>query len=122
MTVKILTGLLMLTITFAATGCGSGVETSGSESIYMKAAEGKVGEIRGALQNGFKVNTQDDNGRTLLHYAAAGNQLNVAEMLIVNFGADPTLKDVDGFSALDIALQAGDPSMLEMFYNEGYLN
>jgi ankyrin repeat protein len=102
-------------------GCGSSVETTGGESIYLMAANGRVSEVRAALNGGFNVNTPDQDGRTLLHYAVAGNQASMAEILLVTYAADARIPDATGATATDLALQGGIPEILSVFQNEGLL-
>ncbi|MBI3119972.1 MAG: ankyrin repeat domain-containing protein [Candidatus Hydrogenedentes bacterium] len=102
-------------------GCGPGVETKGEESIYMMAARGEVGLVREGLVGGFDVNTPDAEGRTLLHYAVAGEQPETVEYLIAQYRANPRVPDMDGNTAVDLAQEIGNQEVLEVFYSEGIL-
>ena len=48
------------------------------------------------------VNWKDQNGKTLLHYAAWKGHKEIAELLIAN-GANVNAKDKDGYTPLDWA-------------------
>lgn len=74
-----------------------------------------------SVNGGFDVNTPDADGRTLLHFAVAGNQPELAEMLIVTYRARATIPDAQGVTAVDLAAQSGNPNMLNVFYGEGLL-
>jgi len=58
------------------------------------------------LEHGAAVNVQNYNGATALIYAATYGQLAVAEMLLAA-GADKTIADVQGHTALSHAQQKG---------------
>ena len=108
-------------LSFFIVGCGSGVETSGDQSIYANASFGELGKVRGGIEAGFDVNSQDEYGCTVLHYAVDGTHTNLAEMLIVTYGADASIKDNEGNTPVDVALRVGDPAMLSVFENEGLI-
>ena len=112
----------MLLLAAVMAGCGQNVETTGGRSVYVLAANGVFAEVRDALEEGFDVNTPDADGRTLLHFAVAGNQPAMVEMLISNFRANAMLPDAAGVTATDLALEGNNPEILEVFYNEGLLN
>jgi len=98
--------VLLLAITLVA-GCGSGVKTSGEKSIYAAAASGDTATVREGLNNGFKVNTPDKDGMTLLHHAAQGNQADLVELLRERYAARVDAKDSKGRTPLDVAQEAG---------------
>jgi len=91
-------------------GCGGGspeaVEADGV-SVYDAAAQGNMEKVGAFLRRGGDVNAPDDYGMALLHYAAAGNQVQIVEMLMEDFGADPQVKDAEGNTALDLARKMG---------------
>ena len=102
--VSILAAILVATV---LCGCGPDVATEGKDSIYEAAFNGDSGAVNAGLRSGFDVNTQDKDGKTLLHYAAIGNQVEVIESLTEDFGARLNIKDNDGNTALDDARAAG---------------
>lgn len=110
---------ILLACGFSA--CGSGVETEGEASIYMMAAGGQLGPVREAIESGFDVNQPDADGRTLLHYAVAGNQPDFFEYLIVQYRANPKLQDATGKTAIDLARESGNQRIMEILDGEGLL-
>lgn len=105
---------LAILVAYGPTGCGSGVETEGENSIYAAAELGDVGGIRDALQYGFDVNEPDANGMTLLHHAAAANQAEVVEMLTNDFAASVTAMDSQGRTPLAVAQAAGSQEAMSI--------
>lgn len=108
------TVFLVLAVVVSLFGCGSGVKTSGEQSIYTAAEKGDLGAVRAAIRDGFKVNTKDSNGMTLLHHAAAGNQKDVAELLRERYAANIGIKDAKGRTPLDVAKESGSDDVAAM--------
>jgi len=103
----------------AALGCGN-VPTSGAKSIYVSAETGDVDALRDALGKGeFDVNKPDDEGMTLLHHAALGNQLEVVEMLLNDYSAKANLTDGQGRTPLDIADEMRNDDVAIVLEDEG---
>lgn len=102
-----------------AFGCGN-VPTSGTDSIYVSAEKGDVDVLREALsRKGFDVNKPDDEGMTLLHHAALGGQLEVVEMLLNDFAANPASTDNQGRIPLDVADEMGNEDVAIALEMEG---
>jgi hypothetical protein len=59
--------------------------------------------VRHHLQCGHDVNSRDDKGQTPLIIAAAKGHTKICSILL-EAGADPTLKSLAGLSALDVAI------------------
>ncbi|KAJ5744091.1 hypothetical protein N7533_008961 [Penicillium manginii] len=74
--------------------------------------------IRHLLENGPDLNFKDKDGRTALLWAAeTGNA--TAVQLLLERGADPTLKDkLSGLAPLALATQHGNEAVVRMFLNE----
>lgn len=111
-------GLVLQAVVLGAAGCGSGVETEGQGSIYSLAAQGDIGKVRQGIESGFDVNTPDAQGKTLFHHAVEGNQHALVEVLIVNYRADGFIPDKQGVTAVDAAIQLGNPEVIEVLRNE----
>ena len=61
------------------------------------------------------VNTQDDAAMTALHYAVMYEKEEVVKTLLAHKDINPSLKDEQGRTPLDIALAAGHTAIIEMF-------
>lgn len=110
--------MTLLLMVFGTAGCGPGVETEGQGSIYTQAAQGEIGKVRQGIESGFDVNTLDAQGKTLLHHAVEGNQHALVELLLVNYRADAFVQDKQGVTAVDAAIQLGNPDVLDVLRNE----
>jgi len=55
------------------------------------------------LSHGAKLNIQDNNGDTALHYAVQDDNLLLIDLLL-NKGADPLILNKDGESVIDVAI------------------
>ncbi|MGQ1786654.1 MULTISPECIES: ankyrin repeat domain-containing protein [unclassified Saccharicrinis] len=60
--------------------------------IIQSALDGKIGTIKGALENGFDANSTDVNKRTPLMMAAFNGHTEIV-LLLINHGADVNLMD-----------------------------
>jgi ankyrin repeat protein len=112
---KVFASLTMALVTvavFAFSGC-SKVATKGEDSIYNAAASGDLAQITSATQNGFDINTPDENGMTLLHHAAKAGKKDVVEMLTGDYNANTSLQDKSGKTAFDLAVESGDQGTIQ---------
>ncbi|XP_029384580.1 protein phosphatase 1 regulatory subunit 16A isoform X2 [Echeneis naucrates] len=87
-------------------------ECRGAKEMAMLA------DIRALLQNGTDLNTQDDNGATLLHIASANGYMSVAELLLEN-RAQTEVKDSDGWTPLHAASCWGQIPIVELLVAHG---
>lgn len=60
-----------------------------------------------------RVNHSGENGVTALHIATVRGFVDLVQMLVQN-GADRSLRDVDGRTPYQIALQSNDPDLIEL--------
>ncbi|MDT9237251.1 ankyrin repeat domain-containing protein, partial [Limnospira sp. PMC 917.15] len=51
------------------------------------------------------VNAPDDQGRTPLHWAAAHSEAHYMVRILLDAGADPTIRDADGMTSADLIEQ-----------------
>lgn len=108
---------LMAVLVFGAIACNR-VSTTGAGSIYASAEQGDVEALRGALRQGYQVNTPDEDGMTLLHHAAAGNQPDVVEMLLNDYAANVNAQDSQGRTPLDVARENGSQEVVRILEQE----
>lgn len=74
-----------------------------SEELVSASAEGDGEKVALFLKLLANPNHQVEDGSTALHFAAANGHVNVVRKLILA-GADKSIKDVDGQTAMDIAV------------------
>jgi hypothetical protein len=70
------------------------------------------------LRNGADINLEDDEGATLLHYAALGDNLPVF-MALIQDGANVNCKTKEGKTVFDIAYQNSSLRILEYLVESG---
>ena len=69
------------------------------------ASHGVKASVELYVRRGYDVNATDIRGRTLLLLAAAGGYADICRLLI-EAGADPSLRDVNGLDALSAAVES----------------
>ncbi|WP_350290117.1 ankyrin repeat domain-containing protein [uncultured Croceitalea sp.] len=77
--------------------------TSNAQNIYRTACQGNISRLDSLLQK-TTVNTQDNRGRSLLHWAVACNQKEVFGHLLQK-GITPNLEDEEGVTPLFMAVR-----------------
>ena len=70
------------------------------------------------LEQSGDVNTMDENGFTLMHYAAAYNQSNIMQLLLDN-GAQVDIVSTSGFEPMHIAIHSNNPDAFQWLINNG---
>ncbi len=98
-------------------GCNR-VPSAGESSIFSAASRGDTGAVVDIMRRGYGVNTPDENGMTALHHAAAANQTQVVEMLLNDYGANATIQDKQGRTALDVADESGSAEAADILWQE----
>jgi len=81
-------------------------EFHGASTLFYAIESGDLTSFRATLEVAGDVNAQDPDGWTALGWAAAGGQSDFV-MELLRAGADPTIKDKEGKSALDRAQESG---------------
>ena len=89
-----------------------------STALMMAAARRRVGVVRLLLRLGVKVDLQDGQGNTALHYACRVG-LTDSVALLLGAGANPNISGVFGETALHIAAQNGHASVVRMLIKAG---
>ncbi len=79
---------------------------------------GEDEEIKEYIHNGFNVNDQDQNERTLIHCAASNGHLQIVKILI-NAGADLEVKDRNDATTLHYAVRFGFLDIVQYLLAEG---
>ncbi|CAK6971261.1 protein phosphatase 1 regulatory subunit 16A [Scomber scombrus] len=79
---------------------------------------GMLADIQALVQSGVDLNTQDNNGATLLHIASANGYVSVAELLLEH-RAKVEVKDCDGWTPLHAASCWGQIPMVELLVAHG---
>ncbi|XP_070409322.1 protein phosphatase 1 regulatory subunit 16A [Nothobranchius furzeri] len=77
-----------------------------------------LADIQALIHSGADLNTQDNNGATLLHIASANGYMSVAEML-VDSRVNMELKDSDGWTPLHAAACWGQIQVVELLVAHG---
>lgn len=83
------------------------------ELLLVAAGLGHIDIVRAYLDYGIDVNSTGVKQRTALMAAAAFNQKAVAELLLAR-GANPKLKDKDGYDALHVARGEGHDDLVAL--------
>jgi len=86
------------------------------ETLHGLALSGDVGKLETFIgsHSALDLNARDEYGYTALHLACdRGNTTTV--QLLVRKGADVTIKDADGFTARELAEEAGREDIVKLF-------
>lgn len=93
--------------------------SSSVHQLIRASGLGEVHEVEAALdQDPRLVNAVDKHGQTGLMHAVLRNHEAVA-CLLLDHGADPNIRDNDGFTALHFAAQNYLPSMVDLLLSKG---
>lgn len=76
-------------------------------TIHLAAYMGDLAKVKTFIEEGVAVNEKEAGGGTALHYAAAGGQKEVAQLLLAQ-GADVNVKVNDGMGPLHAAVFYSD--------------
>jgi hypothetical protein len=75
-------------------------DRNGWTALMYAAYSGHLDVVEFLLNKGAQVNAVDENGRTALFYAATGRKDTEVVNVLIAYGADTTILDVDGNSYL----------------------
>ena len=85
-----------------------------ADDVFTALSQGDMSRISTCIKARPElVNARDKNGRTPLHIAAEKGMRDTA-LLLLNMGADPSLKDPQGKTAADIATEKGSTTVVEL--------
>lgn len=82
-------------------------------SLHSAARDGDVTKIKALLSHGFFINSRTSVGKTPLMIAAENDKIQAIHYFLQN-GADPSLKDNEGWNLLHCASQGGNPVIIEL--------
>ncbi|KAF3921062.1 Ankyrin-3 [Arthrobotrys entomopaga] len=90
----------------------SNFDDYGRSPLRFAVDGGKLGAVKLLLEKGVDVNSPVDwHGGTALHWATRMGYTPIVQLLI-EYGADPTLRCYDGRTALDYAKQVGNNAII----------
>ncbi|EGO05220.1 hypothetical protein SERLA73DRAFT_174236 [Serpula lacrymans var. lacrymans S7.3] len=90
--------------------------TNGTKTLHDVAISGDAQKVSAFFEANPQtdVNERDEYGYTALHLACDRGSLEVVEVLLSN-GADPNIKDLDDFTASELADVAGHSDIAALF-------
>lgn len=74
----------------------------GCNALWLACYNGHPGLLQRLIDAGIEIDRQNGNGATCLMYVSSNGKADLVKLLLTN-GADPTLRNFDDFSALDLA-------------------
>ncbi|PTB78264.1 ankyrin [Trichoderma longibrachiatum ATCC 18648] len=86
-------------------------DRNGASLLHEAAGNGVVSYIDHLIESGLNVNRTDEFGRTPLH-AAVLNDAKASFLALLMHGADPDVRNADGYSALERARSEGNDADL----------
>lgn len=91
----------------------------GYSALYLTSGNGHAGVIRLLLERGADPNLRFEHpGPTALHNAVWANRVEAARALL-EAGADPNVKNRDGLTPLDMAVQKGREELADLLRQHG---
>jgi ankyrin repeat protein len=88
---------------------------NGDNLVILAVAYGDKEMVEILLNNGCDVNQIDNHGWTPLHYAAS-NRLEEIIKVLIDYGADRTIKDIWGNTPIDLAIYRESLPILENYH------
>lgn len=86
----------------------NGADSFGNTKLHNAVRAGNICLVCELLRKGAKVNVQNRWGNTALHLAAEYGLFRVSKALssiLLNAGADPSIKNVQGVTPIDLGLR-----------------
>eukprot|EP00917_Polyrhabdina_sp_WS-2016_P012680 GHVP01027842.1.p1 GENE.GHVP01027842.1~~GHVP01027842.1.p1 ORF type:complete len:387 (+),score=66.53 GHVP01027842.1:25-1161(+) len=94
--------------------CAQDLDESGREPIHYAAYNGNIGAMTCLLENGGRVNAEDDNGRLPAHSCALKGLTEPAALLL-KYRPALDRKDNWGMTPYDLAMSLGHSGIAELF-------
>jgi len=95
----------------------NGTNKSGETALHRAAYVGKVDVIDHLIDRGANINQQTIHHATPLFVAVLRDQLESVQTLLSR-GADPTIRNQDGVSAVELAKETGHDAILALLVAE----
>ena len=90
-----------------------------NEPMAIAASEGNLAKVRALLDRGASPDSWGiDAVSPALVYAVRGSRADIVQLLLER-GADPTIRDSDGVSALSYARKAGNGQIVDLLVKAG---
>ena len=86
--------------------------------LLKAAKKGDIKNIKRLIEDGAKVNFQDNDGWTPLLYASAGGHIEAVKLLIES-KADVNISEKNGNTPLMAAVISGDQALMDLLINKG---
>ena len=74
----------------------------GNNALWFACFKNNLTLMRLLINAGIEINNQNDNGVTVLMYAASSGKIDAVKLLLAA-GANPRLKNLDDFSAIEFS-------------------
>ncbi len=97
-------------------------DQKGRNALLVSVDRNQTEYVGLLVSHGIDINSQDNDGNTVLHLPLAkalGNKMfipycqNIVKVLLEE-GADPTIRNKEGKSALDLAVEAGESKLIDL--------
>jgi len=95
---------LLSAFTFAVIIAGCGSTPKKEITVQQLIKEGRIQEAKDLFTTKTDINMADEDGNTALHLAAAINESDLVQFLLIK-GADSKLKNLNGDTALHVAIK-----------------
>ena len=106
--------VLLFGLMIIFSGCNRDDISSPDKMLLTGAKTGNIELVQLAIAKGAYLNTTDEKGGTALHWAVYYNHKEVVEFLLMQ-GADPTVKDKNGITTVDLARIGRKKDILKTF-------
>ncbi|WAR03499.1 ZDH17-like protein [Mya arenaria] len=103
-----------------------GEDHSMQYDIVKATQYGVFERVEELVEGGLDVNTMDQENVSLMHWAAINNRINIVRqghlpmvVLLMSYGADPSVRDGEGCSCIHLAAQFGHTSIVAYLIAKG---